>query len=225
MRSWMAVLVGGLLTVSAGGVAEAAKSSSKGPVKVQWGGLLGVNVATFGGSDASDGIYEYESRTGVCIGGFAEITQGVEQPFFVRPGLLISTKGAKYSYSMFWFSAESETQLTYLDVPVMAGYRFPGKGPVRIHVMAGPVLSLLMSAEVESTVGGVTDSMDIKDEMSPVDVGLAIGGGVTFPVSPTLKLTAELKYTLGAIKTFSPETGTVPSIYNRAFTLQAGALF
>lgn len=221
MRMTAAVLVAGWLAAAGSAVAAPAKA----PVKVQWGGLLGVNVANFGGSDASDGLYDYESRTGVCIGGFAEITQGADSPWFARPGLLISTKGATYSYSMFWFTAESETKLTYLDVPVMAGYRFPGKGPVRIHAMAGPVLSLLVSAEVESTVSGSTDSLDIKDEMSPVDVGLAIGGGVTFPVSPKLTLTAELKYTLGAIKTFAPETGTVPSIYNRAFTLQVGALF
>lgn len=219
MRMPTAVLVAGWLAAAAGA------APAKAPVKVQWGGMLGVNVANFGGSDASDGAFEYETRTGVCIGGFAELTQGAGSPFFLRPGVLISTKGATSSYSMFWYTVESETQLMYLDLPVMAGYRFPGKGPVRIHAMAGPVLSLLVSAEAESTVSGSTDSVDIKDDLSPVDTGLALGGGVTFPVSPQLTLTVELKYTLGLIKTFAPETGPVPSIYNRAFTLQAGALF
>lgn len=167
--------------------------------EVKFGVKAGVNFATIVGDD----VEEADMKTGLHIGGFAEIM--LSERFSLQPELLYSMKGAKSEYSetvtvmgQTYTAEEKETlKLNYISLPIMA--KFYISDAFTVH--AGPQIGLLVSAEGEYeqtyTENGVTETMsataDVKDQLSSLDFGLALGLGYQLDMG----LFFDARYNLG----------------------------
>lgn len=130
---------------------------------LQIGPKAGYNSATLSGDGESP-----DSRTGIRVGGFAEIP--LSDGFFLQPELLYSSKGHN------GFLGFGELTLNYLSVPVIAKYAFVNKDGLQVFGQAGPYAGFLLSAEQ----GGE----DVSDNRSSLDFGGQFGVGVSYDIGP-----------------------------------------
>lgn len=102
---------------------------------VNFGVKIGMNISSVNGKD----LENLDSRTGIVIGGFAEIP--LLEKFSLQPELLYSAQGAKQGDLI-------EYDLNYVLLPLMAKY-YISKG---FNVEAGPQFSFLVKDSLE-TIG------------------------------------------------------------------------
>ncbi len=120
-------------------------------------GLLGgLNFSNVVGRDAGA---NNRARTGIFIGGFAEIQ--VKERWAFRPEMLLfSQKGTKNGNTKF--------STSYLEVPLLAVWQ-QGR---RLNIHLGPQLSVLYKAHVNDGRDDITESI------RKLDVGLVLGAHV-----------------------------------------------
>ncbi|RDK85348.1 porin family protein [Marinirhabdus gelatinilytica] len=157
---------------------------------LRFGAKAGVNFASIGGDNTDD----VEGRTGFHIGGLVEIM--FTEKFGIQPEILYSAQGYSLEDEEDGFTFSDETNLDYINIPVMAKY-YIVEG---LAVEAGPQVGFLVSANQEFEVQGPNDEQfesgeeDISDFVSGIDFGLALGAsyrldmGVFFGARYTLGL-------------------------------------
>src|ERR1700752_4667920 len=101
---------------------------------ITFGVRAGVNFQNLTGKDFDGDKYENKLKTGFHIGANAEIP--VATDFFVQPGLLFSTKGAKDKNL-----DDVKTNLSYLELPVNFIYK-PVLGEGKLILGFGPYAAL-----------------------------------------------------------------------------------
>jgi hypothetical protein len=108
------------------------------------------------------------SQTGINAGVFAEIPAGMN--FTIQPELTYSSMGYEIENSL----GSAKGKYTYLSLPVLLKYTFPGSG---FGVYAGPQIGYLLSADRE--VNGTTT--DVKDQLRSSDFSAVFGSEFTIP--------------------------------------------
>lgn len=156
-----ALLISGLAV----GTAEAQTPESS----WDFGVTAGVNIATFGGSDA-DGA---DNLTGF-FGGVSMVFP-INEMFSFQPEIIYSRKGAKGTV----FDVNAEARIGYIDVPLLAKI-FVGPGPaMRPALFFGPSVGFKISCDIE--LGGVSaDCDDWEVPVKDLDVGVIGGAGLDF---------------------------------------------
>lgn len=91
----------------------------------------------------------------------------LSEPVALKSGVFFSMKGVSNGKTPFDFFPENRKDLNYLEIPVLASFRFPISSKFSIALNAGPSICYLVSKKPE----GMT-------EMSSTDVGA--NGGVDF---------------------------------------------
>jgi hypothetical protein len=104
---------------------------------------------------------------------------------------------------------EQELRLAYLSFPLLGKLSFGNPAGIRPYLLAGPELSILLSAEVKSkleiAVSGYpqtfrdTEKDDIKDECESLEFAFNLGGGMEFPIG-TMRAFIDARYGLGLSK-------------------------
>jgi len=148
---------------------------------LKFGAKAGLNVSSFGGDDA-----DAKSKMGFHLGGFAQY--GVNDALFIQPELLFSFEGAKDKGG-----DNLVTSLTYLNVPVMVGYKI---GAIKgLYVEAGPQLGFLLGAKYdgESEFDTGFGTLKIKDQFKSTNFSLNLGGG--YAINDNISL--GLRYCIG----------------------------
>lgn len=83
------------------------------------------------------------------------------------------------------YSFETRESLGYLNIPAEVRYEF-GAGEIKPFVRGGGAFGLLLSAKSKNTTdfnGRKNESeTDTKDQKKSVNLGLSLGGGVSFPL-------------------------------------------
>ena len=175
----------------------------------------GLNVANLTGDEDEDN----SSKVGFHVGGFVEIK--VSDKFSVQPELLFSTQGTKLEESGTNYSYESNLNLSYLNIPVMAKY-YVAEG---FSLEAGPQIGFLTTAKSDftATESGITVSgdEDVKDEFESVDFGVNFGAGYDF----TENLSVGLRYNLGLSNVYKTEAGNDFKNSNNVFSVSLGYKF
>src|SRR3990170_5379360 len=105
--------------------------------KTTFGIRAGVNFQNLNGKNAADDNWDNKLKTGFNAGVNAEIPVGID--FYVQPGLLFSTKGAKLEDS------DTKLNLSYLELPVTFIYKLElgpggmvlGFGPYAAYAVGG----------------------------------------------------------------------------------------
>jgi hypothetical protein len=128
----------------------------------------GLNFSNFGG-DASDNDL-IKSATGFHAGVWAAIKPS--DMFGVQFELLYSQQGAVTEESVLGSLEEIETNLNYIQIPVLLKY-YPIK---MLSLQLGPQFGILTQAENQS---GDTE-FDVKDAYKSADIGLVGGAALEF---------------------------------------------
>ncbi|PWU04840.1 MAG: PorT family protein [Bacteroidetes bacterium] len=139
---------------------QAQKSSDAG---VSFGIRAGVNFQNITGKDNDGNKLDYKMKTGFHVGLNAEIP--ITEQLFFQPGLLFSTKGAKYNND-----GTGSINLSYLELPLNVIYKHPvGSGHLLVGV--GPYLAYGIGGKLKYSNTGTEIDKDItfKNSVSPTD--------------------------------------------------------
>lgn len=174
--------------------------------EVKYGAKAGLNFANLTGD-----VEDVSMKIGFNVGGFAEIK--VSDKFSVQPELLYSTQGAKSEESFEGETIESEWNLSYLNIPIMAKYYVSEK----FSLEAGPQIGFLLGSKVKVE----SIEVDFKDNTESIDFGLNIGSAYDF----TENLFAGLRYNIGLSNVAKTESGDDTKINNSVISLSLGYRF
>ena len=81
-------------------------------------------------------------------------------------------KGAKLNFQ----GVDSSIHLDYAELPVLVRVGFAH----RYYAAGGPSMAFAMRARTRTSFGGVTEEIDVMDQIKRFDFGVAMGGGVEF---------------------------------------------
>jgi Outer membrane protein beta-barrel domain len=168
----------------------------------------GTNIATEE-IKGDDGGPSLDWRVGGVAGAFVTL------PLLPWVGLqaegLYAMKGARLNFQ----GIESSIHLDYVEVPVLVRVRFAH----RYYAAGGPSMAFAVRARTRTSFGGVTEEVDVMDQLKRFDFGVAMGGGVEFG-----KLVVDGRYTLGLTDIDKDKTDT-STTKNRAISVTAGFRF
>lgn len=118
-------------------------------------------------------------------------------------------------------------RLNYFELPLLIKAKFeePNFNP---FVLGGPTFGFINSAKVEAPGTHVlsrpgTSTLDIEGDVSSLEVGLEIGGGVEFALTPTLGLLVMARYSQGLLDVYS--NPIIPSTKSYGISITTGLLF
>lgn len=150
----------------------------------QLGLKAGVNVSNYTGGDFSN--VSKKALVGFHAGAFIAFQLG--DHFALQPEALFSTQGAKIESA----GNKQNLKVSYINVPVMAKYRFTGG----FYIEAGPQVGFKVSEDVPN--------MGIKDFAKNLD--LSVAGGIGFHSSMGLGIGARYIAGLSKVGDFDAST-------------------
>ncbi len=135
----------------------------------KYGGKFVLNFASQAGDD-NGGMDEMMFAIG--LGGTVEVPIGPD--LVLETGLLWMRKGGQGSDS----GMDTTMVLDYVEVPALVKYSLAGG---QAYVCGGLTLDLLLKAEATVDFMGMSVSDDVTSDISGIDIGIALGGGGSFP--------------------------------------------
>ncbi|HYN07078.1 MAG TPA: porin family protein [Vicinamibacterales bacterium] len=172
-------------------------------------GIKGGVVSSTLDLELPDFIVSPKKQTGLTAGVFFGLP--LFGPVHLDVEALVTTKGARYDLDDF----ENELRLMYLEIPVLARVGFGRGGGFTAYVSGGPSFALKLK-EVQKEGG---EEIIENDEVKTSDIGVAIGGGVTFG-----RWIVDTRYTLGLVDIVNVDAGgfAEPTAKNKALSLTVG---
>jgi len=184
--------------------------------KATYGIRAGVNFQNLNGKDNDGHNLDNKLKTGFNAGVNAEIPVGID--FYLQPGLLFSTKGAKYDFQ----SVEVTQTISYLELPINFLYK-PELGEGRLLLGFGPYAAFAVGGKIKG--GGTDIDMDFGNEVGetkPFDAGANLLAGYEF----TNNFSFQLNAGLGLINMYNRPAGEgETSLKNTGFGLSLGYRF
>lgn len=187
--------------------------SAQTPIRV--GPVIGLNLADVRVSNL-DEVTDIDRRTGFLFGGFANFE--VSRRFAIQPELLYSQQGAKVPLE----DVNGVIKLDYIQVPVLAQFRFPTSGNAVPFLIAGPAIGFKASCKVKAEVGTISAEFDCDDPDEDVipfkstDLSGVLGVGVEVS-----GLTISARYTHG-FSNINDLAGDLEKVRNRVFSVAVG---
>ena len=182
--------------------------------KTSFGIRAGVNFHNLNGKDSEGDKLENKLKTGFNAGVNAEIPVGID--FYLQPGLLFSTKGAKAKVG------DASTNLAYVELPVNFIYK-PELGTGRMVLGFGPYLGYAINGKYKN--GDVENDIEFGDQVSELkrfDAGANLLAGFEF----SNKLSFQLNAGLGLLDIHNrPESDNKSTIKNTGFGVSLGYRF
>ena len=132
----------------------------------------GVNVAEFSLKDQGATIPQ-SSINGFTFGAVLEV--GITDNIFIQPEAVFIQKGSELNTSI----TNLETNVNYLDIPVLLKIKLINTKLLDINLMGGPSFGLALNGE-ETTAGGQTVDINFGGEngLKRFDLGINAGAGV-----------------------------------------------
>ena len=184
--------------------------------KTTYGIRGGINFQNLNGKDNDGDKLHNKLKTGINLGVNAEIPVGID--FYVQPGLLFSTKGAKYDIA----NAEVKRNLSYIEIPVYFLYK-PELGDGRMLLGFGPYAAFA----VDGNIKGGNNNIDIEfgndiGENKRFDAGANLLAGYEFKN----KISFQLNAGLGLVNMYNrPDNDNKTSLKNTGFGISVGYRF
>ncbi|NML22739.1 PorT family protein [Pseudoflavitalea sp. G-6-1-2] len=193
--------------------------------KTTFGVRAGVNFQNLNGKDAKGDKDNGKIKTGFHVGVNAEIP--VADEFFVQPGVLFSTKGAKDE------EGSGKTNLSYIEVPVNFVYK-PELGDGKLILGVGPYLGIAVGGKYKND-GGSTD-IKFKNKITKLEDAGALkridaGGNLLVGYEMSNKLSFQLNAQLGLtnllpkVEVNGQEVSTKAKMKNTGFGVSVGYRF
>jgi len=205
-------------------------AKAQAPGRMAVGILGGVNFQNLNGTDFSGDKLENDLIVGFHAGVNVQIPVAPE--FYFQPGVLFSTKGAKYTGSVL----TSTTSISYIEVPLNLVYKgLLGNGHVLLGL--GPYIGYGIMGKVKTESGSVSLDSDIEfknvvELTDPLTVpyykAFDAGGNIFFGYEMASGIFAQLNAQLGMLN-INPEykvlTNDKSSVKNTGFGLSLGYRF
>ena len=180
--------------------------------KTTFGIRAGVNFQNLNGKDGDGDDLDYKLKTGFNAGVNAEIPVGID--FYVQPGLLFSTKGAKANVG------DGKINLSYLELPVNFIYK-PELGEGRMVLGFGPYAAYAVGGKTKNPDADINFG-DQSDEWKRFDAGANLLAGYEF----SNKLSFQLNAGLGLLRLNNREDeDSKSSLKNTGFGVSLGYRF
>lgn len=158
------------------------------PARPSFAGLLGVHPGFKAGVTMSNfdenisSAEDLQSRSEVTFGGSLRLD--VAKVFSIQPELLYVPGGGKGTFVVdnggTPTTVDGVLKMDYLQLPVLAKFRFPGAGSLVPNFYLAPSAALNLASKFEAdltSIGGSADETDVKDEVQKMLFGGAVGGG------------------------------------------------
>ncbi|MFT3825080.1 MAG: porin family protein [Chitinophagaceae bacterium] len=219
MKKTIALLSTVLLAFTAGTMAQSTATMGR----TTFGIRAGVNFQNINGKDESGDNLDYKIKTGFHVGVNAEVP--VAPDFYIQPGVLFTTKGAKYNDDV-------KLNISYLEVPVNFLYK-PMLGSGKLLLGVGPYIAFGVGGKLKNDNGTDAD-VKFKNEISPGEALTALylkrldaGGNLLFGYEFSNKLSFQFNAQLGMVK-INPKIENVDTdakYRNTGFGVSAGYRF
>ena len=148
--------------------------------QIKFGVKTGLNLSNVKMSGGGVSI-DNKMYTGFMIGGF--VNYSINDKLSVQPEILFAQYGCNFDEDIFGPDVEPLKE-NYISIPIVVKYSIGA-----IHVLAGPQLGYLLSAEVDGDDATGTDAFDMKK----MDAGIALGAGYEWEIG----LGIDARYYLG----------------------------
>ena len=158
--------------------------------QIEFGIISGINFSS--ATQRNIEITDINKKTLLGIGAVAEIILFDNLSLQVEP--MYVQKGSKMTPSDV---NESEYTLSssYIELPVLLKYSYGNI--LKPYVTAGAALSMILSSELETEIGGVNFSGDLKSVTEKFEYSLTFGGGVEYFLNPvTIFVEGRYSYSL-----------------------------
>jgi len=152
--------------------------------RTRFGIRAGLNLSTIRSDDF--GSIDVSTKFGFAAGGVLAHELNPNLSIVVEG--LFTQKGAKFSDG----TDSATASYSYIEVPFVGAYSFPGSGSMTPFVYAGGAVAYFLSGEISS--GG--QSADLTD-VNSIDFGVVAGAGAKFATSGTGTGVVDVRYTLG----------------------------
>ena len=150
----------------------------------------GVNVA---GTPTFSTIAS-EARNGIILGGSASFE--ISPPFRLQVEAQYVQRGIEFTNSSVTGAPTDIYQLNYLEVPVNIRMGFGSR--FRVYGLAGTNIGTLLSATRQiNHTDGASEEFDEKEEISSTNIGLELGGGMSYGITSKMAVVADARYTFG----------------------------
>ena len=188
---------------------------------------VGLNIANAAGRDA-DGM---EALTVMQIGGFHVLH--INRFLAIQTEFLYSQKGTMMTSEVIEqgipVTVEERYKLNYLEIPLLIKLNMPVGDIMTPNIYAGPAMGIKLSSKYQISAtayaygqsASVTLEEDL-EEISPFDVGLALGGGLDFHFGSTCFI-IDARYTKGLTQIDTSEANLDSK--NSVFSISAGLAF
>ena len=205
--------------------ATALSLTSKAQDKTTFGVRAGVNFTNLNGEIGNQDL-DWDIKTGFNIGVNAEVP--VATDFYLQPGLLFSTKGAK--------SGGRTTNVSYLEVPINFLYK-PALGPGKLLLGFGPYVGFGIGGKSKGGNNMVDADVKFKNDISSAESidpkkdyfkTLDFGGNLLAGYELSNKISFQLNAQLGMANLFPKIDGKKPEdtkVKNTGFGISVGYRF
>ncbi|MES1217145.1 MAG: porin family protein [Bacteroidota bacterium] len=189
-------------------------SNARAQTNLSFGVRASVNFQNLTGKDFSGDKYSNKLKTGFNIGANVEIP--VATDFYLQPGVIITTKGAKYK------NIDASTNLSYVEIPVNFIYK-PVLGNGRLILGVGPYAGIAVGGK--NKTGSISSDIDFGSQ--PGDTKrFDAGGNFLFGYELSNHLSAQLNAGLGLVNINNREEGdSKSSLKNTGFGVSFGYRF
>jgi hypothetical protein len=170
--------------------------AAKAQDKVTFGVRAGVNFQNLNGKDEAGHDLNYKLKTGFNVGVNAEIP--IAPDFYVQPGVLFSTKGAKEEITG---QDDVKINISYLEVPINLLYK-PTLGSGKLLLGFGPYIGVAVGGKFKQ--GSKDVDIKFSNDVKSTDPNVAVtikrmdfGGNLLAGYELTSKLSFQLNAQLG----------------------------
>lgn len=207
-------IIGLGLTVSS--LAFKASAQSVSNDKMSFGIKAGINLMNMGKLTLGTEEYSTDSKVGFQAGVYGVLPMGGNFAFL--PEATYTQKGAKVKETIEGTTGEFDGKVSYIDIPLMIGYR----ATPELTVFAGPQVSFLLSQKSTIKVNGSQqgDENTTTENFSKSLAGGAIGLG--YSLTPNVNVNA--RYMMDFQKTLK-EDQNQDKLKNKGFALSLGYTF
>ena len=169
-------------------------------------------------------IVDFDPRVGL-LGG-AGVGYDFGTGFAVLAEVILARKGAYSDIVLDNTPIRIRFDLTYIEVPLLAQYRFDTGGYVHPKFFAGPMFALKQNSRVKLRALGSDLTQDEEDDsIEGTDFGAVVGAGVEVEVGDQrLSFEARASFGMADITRPDPDRGN-PSLRNRGIEILVGFVF
>ena len=194
--------------------------------KTTFGVRAGVNFTNLNGEDAAGHDFDYKLKTGFNVGVNAEVP--IAPDFYVQPGLLFSTKGAKEEVTG---QKDIKTNISYLEVPINLLYK-PTLGDGKLLLGFGPYIGIAVGGKMKQ--GSNDADLKFANDVKTTDPDVALtrkrldfGGNLLAGYELSSKISVQLNAQLGMSNLLPKYDGkkTDAKMKNTGFGISVGYRF